>query len=184
MAGMSEEFETLSDKALVSCTLEGSERAFELLYERHYWMVYRVAYRLSGTKEDAQDIAQEVFVRTARHLKTYQGKAKFTTWLYRTTMNAAIDWRRKVARRREGAEKYYREAEPIDAVDSDSSQVLEALDTLSHQEREAIVLVFYEDMTHREAAEVLGRKEGTVSWRIYQAKRKLKKYLQQDGDHE
>ncbi len=87
-----------SDLDLIGQAQKGDSVAFGRLVERHYDFVYRVAWRWSGRKADAEDIAQEVCARLGRAIRGYRGGGAFTTWLYAMTMNAARDLMRKSAR--------------------------------------------------------------------------------------
>ena len=87
-----------SDLDLIGQAQKGDSAAFGRLVERHYDFVYRVAWRWSGRKADAEDIAQEVCARLGRAIRTYRGGGAFTTWLYAMTMNAARDLSRKTVR--------------------------------------------------------------------------------------
>src|SRR3990170_3602343 len=95
-----------SDLDLIGLAQEGDRAAFGRLVERHYDFVYRVAWRWSGRKADAEDIAQEVCARLGRAIPGYRGGGAFTTWLYAMTMNAARDVMRKTARETAKAEAF------------------------------------------------------------------------------
>src|SRR5215207_2755541 len=84
-----------SDTDLISRAAGGDHAAFHLLVERHRSMVYRVAYQFAGNHHDAEDIAQEVFLKVYRSLDKFRQDAQLTSWLYRIVMNACIDHRRK-----------------------------------------------------------------------------------------
>ena len=90
----------LNDIELVNRALAGDALAFEHLVKRHYQSVYRLSYKWSGVKEDAEDIVQEVFVKLARKLKSFGQRSAFKTWLYRITINTAKDFMRKSATKR------------------------------------------------------------------------------------
>ena len=89
-----------SDIELVELSVAGGAEAFEYLVKRHYLTVYKVSYKWCGVREDAEDIAQEVFVKLARKLKTFGRKSSFRTWLYRITVNTAKDFCRKAGTKR------------------------------------------------------------------------------------
>lgn len=171
--------EEKDDLELVRLAKEGDGQAFEVLFNRYNRMVYNVAYRLSGNQADAQDILQDAFVKAARFLEGFRGDSKFTSWLYRITFNVASDVRAK--RKKDSLlQAEYTEYQKLDQpVEGLSKDILEALGCLTKEEREAIVLTVYEELKHGEAAKILGCAETTVSWRIFNAKRKLKKYFKQ-----
>ena len=174
--------ETLQDNELIDLALAGDTRAFNALADRHYLTVYRYAFRWVAAREDAEDVAQEVFIKLANSLQSFNRRAAFTTWLYRVTANCAKDFLRKNKRWH-----HNRVAEPLDeelaslnpGPESRSmhSQIVAAILKLPEKLQEATLLVFGEELSHGEAARILGCAESTVSWRIFQAKRKLRKVL-------
>jgi len=88
---------TMDDAELAAAAAGGDRAAFQTLVERHRSLVYRVAYQFSGRHHDADDIAQEVFIKVYRSLGRFRQDAQFTSWLYRIAMNACIDHRRRHA---------------------------------------------------------------------------------------
>jgi RNA polymerase sigma-70 factor (ECF subfamily) len=174
--------ENRNDIELVRLSVFGDSRAFECLVGRHYEMVYRVAYKWCGVKEDAEDVAQEVCVKVARKLKTFRQKSSFKTWLYRITINTAKDFVKK------RAAKSTLETPIADAPAGDNpgsavenriaaEQLRDALDRLPEKQKTAVLLVLGEGLRHKEAAKVMNCQEATVSWRIFQARKKLRKRL-------
>lgn len=170
------------DTELIALALEGESSAFETLVNRYYKTVYRYAFRWAGVKADAEDIAQEVFIKLANHLHTFSGQSSFSTWLYRVTANCAMDFARKNYRHHRNrtdnpGNEHFVSANPGPEAKSYHEQVLSAVHQLPLKLKEASLLVFAEGMSHKEAARVLGCAEATVSWRIFQAKKKLQKVL-------
>jgi RNA polymerase sigma-70 factor (ECF subfamily) len=174
-----------SDMKLVELSLDGDALAFEHLARRHYETVFRVSYKWCGVKEDAEDIAQEVFVKLAQKLKTFGRRSSFKTWLYRITVNTAKDFIRKCANKRGYETAFAQEREDSNPGIPPHHNYLEvnrlyrALGRLPEKQKAALMLVFGEGMRHQEAARVLECSEATISWRIFQARKKLKKYLEQ-----
>jgi RNA polymerase sigma-70 factor (ECF subfamily) len=163
---------------LVSRARSGDSRSFELLFDHYYDMIHAFAYRVCLVETEADDIAQETFIRAARGISGYRGMASFKNWLYRIAHNAIIDWGRRTSRQREGLAGFTNEMETRSASRvADFDEVHRALKELSPDLREAVALVYFEKMNHREAGEAIGCAETTVSWRIFQAKRILKKLL-------
>jgi len=163
---------------LVSRARSGDSRSFELLFDHYYDMIHAFAYRVCLVETEADDIAQDTFIRAARGLSGYRGSASFKNWLYRIAHNAIIDWGRRTSRQREGLAGFTTELETRSSTRAaDFSQVHQALKELSPDLREAVALVYFEEMNHREAAEAMGCAETTVSWRIFRAKSALKKLL-------
>jgi RNA polymerase sigma-70 factor (ECF subfamily) len=171
-----------TDKELVRRAQGGDRAALELLLGRHYRTAYRVAYRWCGTRQDAEDVAQEAFIKVASGLRSFQGNSSFTTWLYRIVVNAANDLHRRNAARARLTDEAGRRAATAAATDpspsGDAERALEAVDTLPEKQRTALRLVCGEGLNHREAAAVMGCPEVTISWRIFQARRKLGKIME------
>lgn len=156
----------------------GDVSAFETLVSHHYDMVYRCAHRLCGQREDGEDVAQDVFVKLAGKLHLFDNRSSFSTWLYRITVNTARDHLRKKAR---NGEVPYENGVHASGNPEDNpgryDALLGAVDKLAPKLREAVVLVYAEELSHREAAKVAGCAETTISWRIFTAKRKLRNLL-------
>ena len=175
----------LNDIELVNRSLGGDAFAFEHLVKRHYQSVYRLSYKWCGVKEDAEDIVQEVFVKLARKLNAFGQRSAFKTWLYRITINTAKDFIRKAATKR-GYETAYAIEQGTENPGPNPHEALDAkrlhrvLNRLPEKQKDAVLLVLGEGFSHKEAARTLGCPEATVSWRIFQARKKLSKYLGQD----
>jgi RNA polymerase sigma-70 factor, ECF subfamily len=168
------------DHKLVECAKDGDVHAFETLIETHYLTVYRIAFKWCGIKEDAEDITQDVFVKVARKLQMFKGRSSFKTWLYRMTMNTAKDYYRKQSTKRlyEAAFTVERGADnpgPDDENRLDAAKLYGIINTLPPKQKAAILLVCGEGLSHREASRILKCSETTVSWRIFQARKKLKR---------
>ena len=166
----------------------GDQAAFEALIQSYQQMIHSLTFRMTGSVADAQDLAQETFIRAYQHLDSYRSTAKFSSWLYRIAVNACLDWRRREIRRGE-LNTQWSDAQagempgpgaPTEA-DELSREVQSALMELPEKQRAAIVLTVYGGHNHVEAAAILGCSEPTVSWRIFSARRKLKKILSRKG---
>jgi len=163
---------------------EGDHTAFENLIRSYQIMIHSVTYRMTGSMADAEDLTQETFIRAFQQLASYRGEAKFSSWLCRVAMNACLNWRQREARRAEVHQQWAGESSPenfydetSEAIDEQSRNVQEALNRLPAKQRAAIVLTVYEEMNHAEAARALGCSEATVSWRVFAARGKLKRWL-------
>jgi RNA polymerase sigma-70 factor (ECF subfamily) len=166
------------DRDLVVRAVAGDRRAFETLLRRHYERIHRVAWRMTGSGTEAQDITQDVCCVLVEKIATFRGEAKFGSWLMGIVMNACRDHHRKRktwTRVKDGLSVLARLAPVTDGRDHYRRTWLESevarLDPLL---REAVVLVYGADLTHAEAALALGIAESTVSWRIHQANRQLR----------
>lgn len=175
--------EEVSDGELARSAAGGDRHSFSALVERHYGFIFRIAYRLTGHKDDAEDIAQEVCARLGRAIRSYRGGAAFTTWLYAIVVNAARDRGRKLSREAAGAQALMAQAlidehAPREAELDDPAEALwQAVRNLPPKQREAVTLVYGEEMSHAEASDLMGCSETTVSWHIHEAKKRLKHML-------
>ena len=165
------------DHELVLRAKAGERTAFEALLQRHYDRVHRLAWRLTGSQTDAEDIAQDVCCALVEKLTTFKGEAKFVTWLVGITINACRDHHRRrqtSARFRDGLTVLTNLSAPPDGRDLyRQSWLASDLSRLDPALRETIILVVAEDLTHAEAARALGVAESTVSWRLHEARRQL-----------
>src|SRR5688572_13979249 len=175
-----------SDLDLIAGAQKGDAAAFGRLVERHYDFVYRVAWRWSGRKADAEDIAQEVCARLGRAIRTYRGGAAFTTWLYAMTMNAARDLARKTVRETAKADAFglhaVVEGQGAPDIDDRAERLWEAVRKLLDKQRDAVLLVYGEGLGHAAAADAMSCAEATVSWHIHEAKKRLKALMLLAGE--
>lgn len=179
-------------KTWVEQSRNGDHAAFAVLIREYQPMIHSLTYRMTGSMADCQDLAQETFIRAYQQLDTFNGTSKFSSWLYRIAVNACLDWRRRETRRErlhhEWGQNSVTESavtESEGALDGSSREVQAALLKLPEKQRAAIVLTVYGGHNHAEAAQILGCSETTVSWRIFSARRKLKKLLSKKGaNHE
>lgn len=156
--------------------IAGDRAAFTALFEAHYDLIYRIAFKYARNPDHAEDIAQETCVKLARKLGTYRFDAKFSTWLYRLTLNTAKDWHRKAYRRRETSwpEDFdICATAPSPERQSSTRELLGLVETLPKKLRAAVVLVFRDGLSHSQAASALGCAETTISWRIHEARKTL-----------
>lgn len=172
----------MTDADLAARAAAGDRRAFGLLLERHYDRIYRLAWRWCGARDRAEDIAQDVCVKLAQAIGTFRGEAAFSTWLHRLAYTTTVDALRASQR----------------IVPLDPSQVMALADTaagptpedevsgrelwravraLPPQQRDAVLLVYGEDMSHAEAARVMDCTEKTVSWHLHEARKRLRSIL-------
>ncbi len=176
--------ENQGDAELIRLAREGDSDAFEELVERNYLFVYKVSYKWCGVKEDAEDITQEVFMKLAGKMQSFKESSAFQTWLYKVTINTAKDFVKKSSRKRKKEMAYSEqqkiENDPNQKEDSISEIVHDLIIRLPHKLRDTALLVFSEGMNHKEAATILNCSEKTVSWRIFEVKKKLKSHLKTD----
>jgi RNA polymerase sigma factor (sigma-70 family) len=163
------------DADLVAAAAAGSREAFEALLRRHYDRIHGLAWQLTGSRSDADDVAQDVCLALVEKIGSFRGEAKFSTWLTGITFNACRDWRRR--RRTLGAviDRLAVLAGIADAPGDpyDAVWVKSAVARLKPALRETVVLIAGQQLTHAEAAEILGVAENTVAWRMHEARRIL-----------
>lgn len=169
----------------------GDREAFGRLVQRYQRRVYVVAYRMTGSDDEARDVAQEAFIRAFRAMDRFDGRCSFFTWIYRIVVNTALNHIRRRGRRAELPLEEVSLPPPLARHAGDDpgralelSRVMravhEAMDTLSDSLRAALVLVVLEEMSYREASEVLECSPGTVGWRVHEARQKLRERLGRD----
>lgn len=168
-----------SDIELVNLAVKGNEQAFEELIQRHYLSVYHFSFKWCRIKEDAEEIAQEVFIKLIRKLSSFKKKSSFKTWLFRITINTAKDYSRKSSTRRLFESAYRNEhtnENPgfLNEDNTETERLYDHIDKLPDKQKAAVMLVMAEGLSHREAAKVLKCHEKTISWRIHQARNRLK----------
>lgn len=166
---------------LVERAKAGDRQAFSRLIETHYDFIFRVACKWTGKKSDAEDVAQEVCIKLATAIRSFDGRAAFTSWLYRVTLNMVRDQQRSSQRRGRTVDALtlvHPEDDPGGQEEATTArQIWERVSALPDKQREAVMLVYAEDMNHAEAAEIMGCKEATVSWHIHEAKKTLRGLL-------
>ena len=179
-----------ADEDLVLQSQNGSPAAFESLIRNHQRMVHSLTFRMTGSAADAEDLAQETFIRAYEQINSFNGGAKFSTWLCSIAVHACLNWRRNEARRFHAqsdcaAEMTARRADTgTSPAESDLAQLAQAaLMKLPAKQRAAVVLTIYDGLNHAEAARILRCSETTVSWRVFAAKRKLKRWLAGHGEN-
>lgn len=180
------------DRDLVQRWQAGDESAFEELIGRHEARVYRLLYRMMGSREDAEDLTQETFLSLHRHGHRFRAEARFSTFVYRVAANAALNRRRSLGRGRARIERLKtRQAAGDDLPSSPrspedstlggelSDHVRAALEELSPSLRMPVILYDIEGLAYGEIARVLGIAEGTVKSRIHRARQALRERLKE-----
>ena len=182
MTGAEREAATAS--ALVAEAKAGDQRAFEALVRRYRKRIFALALHITGSSSEADDITQEVFLKAYRALGEFEGRSQFFTWVYRMTVNRSLNSRRDHARRGEDTLDDPR-LELAVAVDSRSnplreaelrqtySRLLRALDSLPIDMRTTVILVSLQGMSHGEASVIQKVTDGTIAWRMHEARRRL-----------
>lgn len=178
------EREAATATALVDAARAGDHRAFEALVLRYRKRIFALALHITGSASEADDIAQDVFLKAFRALPQFEGRSQFFTWVYRMAVNRSLNVRRDRARRGEDTLDDPR-LELAVAVDSRSNpgraaelrqtyaRLLRALDSLPIEMRTTVILVSLQGMSHGEVAVIQNLSEGTIAWRMHEARRRL-----------
>jgi RNA polymerase sigma-70 factor (ECF subfamily) len=184
----------LTDRELVDRAREGDVQAFGQLVRRHQQRLHRLAMHLLRDRAEAEDVMQETFIRAYRALGRFDGRSEPYTWFYRITVNLSLNAlrSRKAHRTSTEADDARLEALANDRqshadVPSDAARtqlyaaLAKGIDELSETLRTTLVLVCIDGRSHEEAAAILGAPEGTIAWRIHEARRKLKEFMVKRG---
>lgn len=168
-----------TESQLIRLAADGDARAIRTLYDRYAPRVYAVVRRIAGDDDRAQDYAQEAWIRAIRALPTFRGDARFSTWLHRIAVNAALQALRKAETRtkREGPVP---EQVPVAPTKGDSllqRRLERALDGLPEGMRRVLILHDVEGYTHEEIGDVLGVTAGTSKSQLFKARAKMREML-------
>lgn len=183
-----------TDAAAVALARDGDSEAFKALVERHSRAVYRLAHRMTGSPQDAEDVVQETFLRAYRQLGRFESRANFGTWLHRIAVNCSID----LIRGRKHQETAH-DATDLELVDGAlppgdgrgdpsperlmlssevQARVTQAMDALTAMERAAFVLRHFEGQSIDEISRELGLKANAAKHSIFRAVRKMRLALE------
>src|SRR5689334_16042376 len=180
--------ERADDRVLVGAFLDGQREAFDVIVERHRRHVYQLCFRFMGNHEDASDLAQDVFIRAYRGLKTFKSQASLGTWLYRIGVNVCLNRVSAKTPKPEPLEPLMamsdervasRDESATDALlrDERAVQVRAAIARLPKKQRATLVLRVYHDLPHEQIAGILGSSVGAVKANFFHALTNLKKLL-------
>jgi RNA polymerase sigma-70 factor, ECF subfamily len=179
-------FSFLDDASLVRKAQGGDRSAFGALCDRHYRLVFQCAWRRVGNRSDAEDVAQETFIKLGQGLRTLRDASVFRGWLLRIAINAVQDLHRRRRSERVGVAAFVSEGDVVWFDDHGDTQVRDdalwrAVGLLPDQQRNAVLLVYADGVSHREAAEAMGCAEATVSYHVHAARKRLKELLKEDA---
>ena len=162
---------------------EGDAQAFKLIVERYQGMVYSVAYNVLGNHTDAEDAAQEAFLRCYRKLPQFRSEATFSTWLFRLALTTAIDYKRRERRHPEPVETPDLAAEAAAQLGEgvDAATIVAALRDLPEDYRVPTVLRDVYGLPYQEIAEATGRPLGTVKVMVHRGRASLRLKLRAGG---
>lgn len=163
-----------NNQELIRSAQDGNKQAFETLIREHYDVMYKMAFKWCGNRDMAQDVVQDACIKIARNIDSFRFQSSFTSWLYRIVINTAKDRQRQDRRFTTLPEINDIHDSTADLVNQlYAQQILQLIQFLPEKEKTAILLVFGEGLTHKEAAFSMQCKESTVSWYIHQARKNL-----------
>ena len=185
------EREAATAHALVTEAQAGDQRAFEALVRRYRKRIFALALHITGSASEADDIAQDVFLKAYRALPEFEGRSQFFTWVYRMTVNRSLNSRRDRERRGEDGfdDPRLELAVAVDARGNPGleaelrqtyARLLRALDALPGDMRTTVILVALQGLSHGEAAVVQKVTEGTIGWRMHEARKRLHEAMAPD----
>jgi len=185
----------MTDSEIIKLILQGEKEKFRLLVEEYQQMIFQTCMGFVHNKDDADDLTQEVFIQAYQSLSHFKGDAAFSTWLYRIAINASLNKTRESPlkmifhkfenHRDDKKEKDHpaglipdeEDPEKILIKNEDIEWVRKALDSLPENQRKAIVLSKYDDLSQKEIAEILNTTEGAVEALLVRAKKNLRDKL-------
>jgi RNA polymerase sigma factor (sigma-70 family) len=185
--------EQLQDSLVIKRVLDGDRNAYAFLVDRYKAMVYTLALQITKNREEAEEVAQETFIKAFRSLKSFQGKAKFSSWLYRIVYNTAISHLRQKEKGRISIdetnipntvyEDSRRNHESL-SVDERKKYLELALAKLDPEERFFVILYYYEERELEEIAQIAGITKTNTKVRLFRARKKmlmvLESYLKEE----
>ncbi|MEO8335724.1 MAG: RNA polymerase sigma factor [bacterium] len=173
----------MTDRAIIEQVLAGDVEAFSRLVDRHYDRCARIAMRILGNREDAEEAIQDAFLRAFRALGSYEDRERFSAWLSRILINQCRTIRTRVQRREEvfshlelSEAELFANAESVESAWPDLER---ALAQLPADQREAVVLRYADDLTYEEMARITGAGESALKMRVQRAFARLRALLQE-----
>lgn len=183
----------VGDEELVLQSQKGDLSAFDQLVRRYYPKIYGLVYNMTGNKEDAEDVVQDVFVKAHSKLGSFRGQSQFYTWIYRIALNSTINFRKKRTRRQAvrlddlnpdvkqdvAFTRLFNGDTPFRKVKLNELQkkLNEAIQTLSDKHKQAVILHDVQGVPHEEIAKIMKCSVGTVRSRLFYARKKLQEEL-------
>ena len=178
----------LPDNELITLVLKGDQQAYKVLVDRYQSYIFTLAYRLMQSREDAEEVAQDVFVKAYRSLADFKGGSKFSTWLYTIAHNTSITYLRKKKQKilaiddeatftqLENQESDFKANQVEDK--SKKAMVNRAIEMLPPDDAQIITLFYKGDQSLDEIATVMGMETNTIKVRLFRARQKLKEKME------
>ncbi|CAA9211326.1 MAG: hypothetical protein AVDCRST_MAG56-2385 [uncultured Cytophagales bacterium] len=175
----------LQDEYYIGCVLNGEVSAYRFLVERYQKMVYSIALKILGNARDAEDAAQDSFIKAYEHLHTFGEKSKFSTWLYSLTYRLCLNRLKETKRELTFLADALPEQEPEDVVllpgrfteKERERMIKEAIDALPQQEGLLVLLYYYEEKSVREIEQITGLGASNIKIKLFRARKVLESKL-------
>jgi RNA polymerase sigma-70 factor (ECF subfamily) len=168
-------------REIIEKAAQGDREAFSRLVECEYDFIFKVAFKWTRSRADAEDAAQDVCLQLVRSITKFRGSGRFRTWLYSVVLNVVRDASRRAAREKRRGDEWNRDMEIVDVVcDHDTDALWQAVKALPEKQQDAVLLVYGEGMSHSQASEVLGVAEATISWHLHEARKRLKQIMKSE----
>lgn len=164
------------DEETLKRAVNGDSAAFSKVVDLCYGSIFRFAMKYTGHRQDAEDIAQQACIKLGKSIRSFRFEAAFSSWLYPLVLNCARDWYRQQTRHQSAADQEHVVEQGASTAGESQiylGQVLRQVEFMGEGFKDALVLVAGEGMSHLEAAELLGVKESTISWRLHEIRKKL-----------
>jgi RNA polymerase sigma-70 factor (ECF subfamily) len=169
------------DAELIRQVAEGNESAFEALVEKYQHPVVNTIYRYISDSTQAEDVAQEVFVKVWQHAGSFRGKSKFSTWLYKIVVNQCLNYRSRERKNTDALDRPVKDETPEADVSLEAGErqaaVRKAIDELPEKQRIALILSRFDRKSYKEISEIMRCSLSSVESLIFRAKENLKKKI-------
>lgn len=171
--------------------MNGNTHAFSEIVDRYRNSVFGMALRFTGNQNDAQDISQEIFIRVYENLNRYNGKSKFSTWLYRIGYNLCIDWTRKNSKHKLSTALTENDLEIPDSRAGPEETYFEiqqrrelgiAINSLKDKYRNILILFYFQGFSYEDIGDILEIPVKTVETQLYRARKQLRSKLSGDSE--
>ncbi|QBA63589.1 RNA polymerase sigma factor [Muriicola soli] len=174
------------EKELISQSLQGNHKAYGVLVDRYKYLIYTLACRMLNNREDAEEVAQDTFVKAYKSLNTFNGDAKFSSWLYRIAYRKCLDRLKKEKRRPgtksleiDGVKDLRASGNVLDYIEGEERSALlkAAIDRLSEIDAALVTLYYYEQLTIREISGILDMSQNVIKVRLFRSRKHLGQLL-------
>lgn len=184
---------TTNDQNYITKVLNGDTNAYAVLVDRYKDMIYTLAYRMVKNKEEAEEIAQDTFIKAYKSLDKFKGDSKFSTWIYKVAYRTSLDRIKKLKRKYDEVaidDVNYNQIKEIDnALDKITTEernlaIKNCIDKLPANDSFILTLYYYEEMSLEEIAKATGMKSNNVKVKLHRSRKKLASILRQELDNE